>query len=287
VILSQAPVVNQKVVRPLETVTWVSSRQFLRIGRFERQFDCPAKPELAAVTILLTVAAIASKLLCCFAAGRLSGLGKWNHWRSASALTQRFDRIDLSDAGTFSEYHHDRSVRDDHFRFACRHRARSFPDEVGSWEGRNKRCGKERMAKEDRCARTILPSIRRVLWPTSGKGRNRFIAKLLDSIGRKQVIETTLLWAHANGKGVEKPFANIDAVIDHNTSACSQNSQIRQSHEGYNGRSSSGYDLVVMATDKPDADATRVFGNLVDDVILHTSSRCSWYMSRRHQESAR
>jgi nucleotide-binding universal stress UspA family protein len=34
-----------------------------------------------------------------------------------------------------------------------------------------------------------------------------------------------------------------------------------------------GFDLLVMTTDKPEADSEHVFGELVDDVILNTSTR--------------
>ncbi len=135
---------------------------------------------------------------------------------------------------------------------------------------------KTRLAKEERRARTVLSSIRRVLWPTSGKARNRFIGKLLDSIGKRQVIETVVLWVKTSdsSEDTDRPFKSIAKAIDTKYVGLEKRTvKSDKPTESIIEEANLGYDLLVMATDKPPAGAEHVFGKLVDEVILNTSTR--------------
>src|SRR5262249_875074 len=133
---------------------------------------------------------------------------------------------------------------------------------------------KERMRRDERQARTILSSIRRVLWPTTGRGRNSFIAHLLNSIGHKQVIETTVLYVQESTRPDESPFKKIANEIDKKRVGLLKRKVISEATiDVIVEEANRGYDLLVMSTDMPSADANYVFGSLVDKVIQKTPSR--------------
>jgi Kef-type K+ transport system membrane component KefB len=78
VILSQTPVVNTKVVRPLEIMTMgFFAPIFFASAGLNVNLSCLLDPKLAIITMLLSIAAVASKLGSCYYAGKLAGLGTW------------------------------------------------------------------------------------------------------------------------------------------------------------------------------------------------------------------
>jgi len=276
VILSQTPVVNQKVVRPIETVTMgFFAPIFYASAGLSVNLTALLKPELAIITLLLTAAAIASKLTSCFAAGRISGLGKWESLAIGFGTNTKGSMgLILAMLGHSLNIITTEASAMIIFVSLAASALAPFLMKLALARVQISDAERERIAKEERCQRTMLPSIRRVLWPTSGKGRNSFIAKLLDSIGQKQVIETTLLWAHSNGATVEEPFKNLKRAIDRkHVGLLTRTVHSDKPTDAIAEEANRGYDLVVMATDKPDANAAHVFGDLVDNVILHTSSR--------------
>lgn len=133
---------------------------------------------------------------------------------------------------------------------------------------------KERIKQDERQSRTILSGVRRVLWPTSGRGRNTFIAKLLNSIGQRQIIETTALWVNKDNSTTEKPFTNITQVLDKkHVSLLKRTVKSDKPIDIISEEANRGYDLLIMATDEPKADSSYVFGPLVDSVIKETATR--------------
>ncbi len=78
VILSQAPVINHKVVRPLEIVTMAFFAPiFFAASGLNVNLGTLLEPQLAGITLFLCAASMASKLIGCFAAGKLTNLGVW------------------------------------------------------------------------------------------------------------------------------------------------------------------------------------------------------------------
>jgi Kef-type K+ transport system membrane component KefB/nucleotide-binding universal stress UspA family protein len=276
VILSQAPVVNRKVVRPLEIVTLgFFAPIFFASAGLNVNLVCLLKPELAAVTLALLLVAILSKLGACYLAGRLAGLGTWEsvsiglgaNARGSMGLilamlgyTLNIISLDMLAVVIF---------------IAVASTALTPP--LMKWALAKIQVTDEerqRAEKEERRAQTILSSIRRVLWPTSGKGRSRFIGKLLDSIGERQVVETTALWVKQPGSTNGTPFSSIAQAINKQRVMLSRRTVKSQDPiKSIVSESNRGYDLLVMATDKPDANDTHVFGDIVDTVILNTSTR--------------
>ncbi len=276
VILSQTPVINHKVVRPLEIVTMAFFAPiFFASSGLGVNLTSLLQPKLAAITILLTVATLAVKLAACYGAGKLSGFGKWESLSvGVGANTKGSLGLILAMLGYSLGI-----INQDMFAivifismFSTATAAPLMKLTMGNVKVTDEEI--EKMKREERCSRTILSGIRRVLWPTSGRGRNSFIAKLLNSIGQTQVMETTVLWVKRGDKHSEKPFASIKAAVDRNhvsvyQSTVHSDDPLKEISEEGNR----GYDLIIMATDEPPADAEYVFGELVDGVILNTSTR--------------
>ncbi len=276
VILSQTPVINHKVVRPLEIVTMAFFAPiFFASSGLNVNLITLLEPRLAAVTMLLALATLAVKLTSCYAAGRFTGFGTWESLSvGVGANTKGSIGLILAMLGYSLGI-----ISQDMFAivifismFSTATAAPLMKLTLSKVKVTDEEV--ERMKREERSSRTILSSIRRVLWPTTGRGRNSFIAKLMNSIGQKQVIETTVLWVKRDSSTADKPFASIDAVVDKKhvsvyESTVHSNDPLKEISEEGNR----GYDLIVMATDEPPADADYVFGNLVDGVILNTSTR--------------
>ena len=92
----------------------------------------------------------------------------------------------------------------------------------------------------------------------------------------RQVIETDVLWVKTSTstEDSDKPFASVAESI--NTRHVLLTKHTVASEDPATAiveEANRGYDLVIMATDQPTADANHVFGNLVDQVILDTSTR--------------
>lgn len=276
VILSQTPVINHKVVRPIETVTmgFFAPIFFASVG-LNVNLTALLAPNLAVITVLLCLAAMASKLGACYVACKMAGLGKWESLSVGIGANARGSMgLILGMLGYSLNI-----ITMDMFAIiifiAVLTTAISPPlmkfslSKVKVTEEEQ-----DRVSKDERRSRTILGKIRRVLWPTSGKGRNRFIAKLIDKMGERQVIETTVLWVKPPGSTNGNPFAGVVQAIDRKHVGL-QKRTVRSTHpvEVIAGEANHGYDLLVMATDKPLADADHVFGPLVDNVILSTSTR--------------
>lgn len=275
-ILSQSPVINHKVVRPLEIVTMgFFAPIFFASSGLNVNLSSLLDPQLAFITLALSLAALASKLGASLLAGKFTGLG---HWESLSIgvganakgslglilamLGYSLNIISLDMLGIvifislFST-----AVAAPLMKFTIS-RVQVTDEE------------KERIKKEERQSRTILSGVRRVLWPTSGRGRNTFIAKLLNSIGQRQVIETTALWVHKRDAAQEKPFESIAEVIDKkHVSLQKRTVHSDKPLEAIAEEANRGYDLLVMDTDEPAANSTYVFGPIVDGVIQETSAR--------------
>lgn len=276
VILSQTPVVNSKVIRPLEIMTMgFFAPIFFASAGLNVNLSCLLDPKLAIITLLLSLAAVASKLGSCYYAGKLAGMGPWESLAvGAGANTKGSMGLILAILGYSL---HIISIE----MFAMVIFVSLFTTAVSpglmKWTlGKVKFSDEEnqRIAKQERLSRTILRSVRRVLWPTSGRLRNQFIGKLLNSIGEKQVLETVLLWVTQSAGDGEKPFNRFANVLDRKHIGVLQ--RIAHSSapaEAIIDEAKRGYDLIVMATDKPAANVEYVFGKTVDDVILKTSSR--------------
>ncbi len=276
VILSQTPVINHKVVRPLEIVTMAFFAPiFFASSGLGVNLSSLLQPRLAAITMLLTVATLAAKLASCYAGGKLAGFGKWESLSvGVGANTKGSLGLILAMLGFSLGI-----INQDMFAivifisiFSTATAAPLMKFTMSKVKVSDEEI--EKMQREERCSRTILSSIRRVLWPTSGRGRNSFIAKLLNSIGQTQVVETTALWVKHGSHPSEKPFASINAAVDKKhvsvyESTVHSNDPLKEISEEGNR----GYDLIVMATDEPPGDADFVFGQLVDGVILNTSTR--------------
>ena len=78
VVLSQAPVINNKVVRPLEIVTMAFFAPiFFASSGLNVNLGTLLEPELAGITLFLCAAAMVSKMGGCYIAGKLAGLRPW------------------------------------------------------------------------------------------------------------------------------------------------------------------------------------------------------------------
>lgn len=276
VILSQAPVINHKVVRPLEIVTMAFfAPVFFASSGLNVNLSALLEPKLAAITALLALASLAVKLTSCYAAGKFAGFGKWESFAvGVGANTKGSLGLILAMLGMSLDI-----ISQDMYAiviFIALFSTATAAPLMKMTMARVKVTDEEieNMKREDRRSRTILSSIRRVLWPTSGRVRNVFVGKLLNSIGQNQVMETTALWVKGGGSTTEKPFAGIKSCIDRKhvnvyESTVNSNDPLKViSDEG-----NRGYDLIIMATDEPSGDADYVFGHLVDGVILNTSTR--------------
>jgi Kef-type K+ transport system membrane component KefB/nucleotide-binding universal stress UspA family protein len=276
VILSQAPVINQKVIRPIETVTMgFFAPIFFASAGLNVNLTTLLSPELAMITAAVTLAAIVSKLASCYLAGKLTGLGKWQSLSvGVSANARGSMGLILALLGNSLNI-----ITADMFAIVIfvALLSTAIAPLLMKWTLGKVRATEEeklRMAKDERLARTMLSTIRRVLWPTSGQGRNRFIAKFLDSIGKRQVIEATVFWVKSAGVPTERPFANVSQAINRkHVGLLKRTVKSEVPTEAIAEEANRGYDLLLMSTDKPTADADHVFGNLVDNVILNTSTR--------------
>jgi Kef-type K+ transport system membrane component KefB/nucleotide-binding universal stress UspA family protein len=278
VILSQAPVINHKVVRPLEIVTMgFFAPIFFAASGLNVNLGSLLQPKLAAITLFLCAASMASKLIGCYAAGKIAKLGAWESLAIGIGANAK-GSMGLILAMLGYSLH---IITLDMLAiviFVSLFSTAVAPP-LMKWSLSKVKVTEEeqvRLAKEERRARTVLSNIRRVLWPTSGKARNRFIGKLLDSIGKRQVIETVVLWVKTSdsSEDVDKPFHTIAKSID--TKLVGLEKRTVKSDKPIDvivDEANLGYDLLVMATDKPTADADHVFGTLVDEVILNTSTR--------------
>lgn len=276
VILSQAPVINHKVTRPLELVTmgFFAPIFFASAGlnvNLSRLLD----PQLALITSLLTVAAVASKIGACYLAGKFTGMGVWESLAvGAGANTKGSMGLIIAMLGYSLHI-----VTLDMFAiaiFISLFSTGMAPAAMQWTLGHVKVSAeeKDRIAKEERRSRTILHSVRRVLWPTSGRVKNQFIGKLLNSIGVNQVLETVLFWVRPTDSKDEKPFARFSEVLDkHQVSVLKRTVLSDNSSEEIASEANRGYDLLLMSAENPSANVEHVFGPLVDDVILHTTTR--------------
>ena len=276
VILSQTPVVNTKVVRPLEIMTMgFFAPIFFASAGLNVNLSCLLDPTLAIVTMLLSLAAVASKLGSCYWAGKLAGMGVWESL-AVGAGTNTKGSMGLILAILGYSLH---IISIEMFAmviFVSLFTTAVSPGLMKYTLSKIKFSDEEnqRIAKEERLSRTILRSVRRVLWPTSGRLRNQFICKLLNSIGQKQVLETVLLWVNPARSDAQKPFAQFAKILDRKHIGVLQ--RIAHSDnpaEAIADEANRGYDLLVMATDKPAANVDYVFGKIVDDVILNTAAR--------------
>ena len=276
VILSQTPVVNHKVVRPLEIVTMAFfAPVFFASSGLNVNLSSLLEPKLLVITALLSLATIVVKLTSCVAAGRVSGYGIWESLAvGVGANTKGSLGLILAMLGLSLEI-----ISQDMYAviifialFSTGVSAPLMKLTMGKVKITDQEI--EKMKREERRSRTILSSIRRVLWPTSGRGRNAFIAKLLNSIGQSQVVETTALWVRRPSGSTEKPFSSIrDAVDTRHVSVFESTVTSADPMKVISEEGNRGYDLIVMATDEPPGDAEYVFGHLVDGVILNTSTR--------------
>jgi len=278
VILSLAPVINHKVVRPLETITMAFFAPiFFAASGLNVNLGALLEPQLAGITLFLCAASMASKVAGCYWAGKLTNLGAWESLAVGVGANAK-GSMGLILAMLGYSLH---IITLDMLAiviFVSLFSTAAAPP-LMKWtlsKVQMTEDEKKRLADEERRSRTVLSSIRRVLWPTSGKARNRFIGKLLDSIGKRQVIETVVFWVKKSGAEgkTDKPFASIAAAI--NTKHVGLVKRTVRSDApivAISDEANLGYDLLVMATEKPSADAEHVFSKLVDEVILNTTTR--------------
>lgn len=275
-ILSQAPVINHKVVGPIETVTMAFfAPVFFASAALNVNLTSLLDPQLGIITLLLSLAALASKLVACRAAGKLTGLGLWESLSiGVGANAKGSLGLILAMLGYSLQI-----ITLDMFAvvifislFSTAIAAPFMKMTVAKVKVTDEE--RERMRREERQSRTILSTIRRVLWPTTGRGRNSFIAHLLNSIGQKQVIETTVLYVQESTRPDENPFKKISNEIDKKRVGLLKRKVISEATiDVIVEEVNRGYDLLIMSTDMPSADANHVFGPLVDKVIQKTPSR--------------
>ena len=279
VILSKAPVISAKVVRPLEVVTMgFFAPIFFASAALKVNMAVLCDTQLAFITIALCLATVAAKLLFCCLAGKLSGIGPFESVSvSIGANTKGSMGIILAMLGTALNIITVDMMAVTIFISLF---STAIAPTLLKW-GLSKVLSsdeeKQRVAKLERQSRTILGSIRRVLWPTSGTERNLFIAKLIGSIGQQQVIETTILFAKTPESTLEAAhaFKSVSqAMRAQNAAVMERTVSSKNIFEVIVSEASKGYDLIVMSEDDPAADAHYVFGPLVDSVILETSTRC-------------
>lgn len=276
-ILSQTPVVTHKVVRPLEIVTMAFFGPiFFASAGLNVNLTTLLEPQLGTITILISLAALGIKVLSCQFAGKLSGLGMWESISigiganakgslglilatlgySLNIITIEMFAVVIF-VSLFST-----AVAAPLMKLTMK-KVKVSDLEV------------ENMKKEERQSRTILGRIRRVLWPSSGKGRNTLFAHLLNMLGKKQIVETTALHVKpTTGAKHEDPFGHIAKLIDtKHVSFLKRNVRSDDPIAAIVEEANRGYDLVVMTTDEPAADANFVFGKLVDNVVLQASTQ--------------
>ncbi len=276
VILSQAPVINRKVVRPIEIVTMAFFAPiFFASSGLNVNLSILLEPNLGTITLLLAIAALAVKVASCLWAGKLAGLGRWE---SLSVGVGANAKGSLGLILAMLGYSLNIIALDMYAviifisLFSTAITAPLMKLTMSKVKVSDEE--KLRMKREERSSRTILSTVRRVLWPTSGRGRNRFVAHLLNSMAQRQVIETTALWVKQPGADIEKPFAGIDAVVDRkHVSVYEKTIRSDEPLEVISEEANHGYDLIIMASDDPPADATSMFGHLVDGVIINTNTR--------------
>jgi len=276
VILSQTPVVNSKLVKPLQIVTMsFFAPLFYAAAELNVNLAALLQPNLILLTLALSVGAILSKLLFCYWSGKLTNVGMWESLSVGIGSNVRGSMgIILGMLGYTLNI-----ITDDMFAVII------FVSLVSTalapvflkWSLAKVQTTDEeniRIDRQEREARTMLSSVRRVLWPTSGKGRNLFIAKLLNSIGKHHVIETTLLNVRAPHSTEQQSFEGIAQAVDHKDVGLLQRT-IRSDNpiDAITEEANRGYDLIVMTEDQPSADVNHVFGNKIDQVILNTSTR--------------
>ncbi len=276
-ILSQAPVVNHKVVRPLEIVTMAFFGPiFFASAGLNVNLTSLLEPSLGTITVLIAVAALAIKVLSCQFAGKLAGLGLWE---SISIGVGANAKGSLGLIIATLGYSLDIITLD---MFAVVIFVSLFSTAVAAPLMKYSMSKVvisdaeiESMKKEERQARTMMGGIRRVLWPTSGKLRNSFFAHLLNTIGQKQIVETTGLFVRPTSSTEhEKPFDNITKTIDRkHVGFLKRTVTSDKPSEIIIEEANRGYDLVLMGTDEPAADADYVFGKLVDSVVLQARTR--------------
>jgi len=276
VILSQAPVINHKVVRPLEIVTMAFFAPiFFASSGLNVNLSTLLQPNLGLITIALVVASLATKIGACFIAGKTAGLNKWESLAIGVGSNAKGSLgLILAMLGYSLEI-----IGQDMYAviifislFTTGVAAPLMKMIMAKVEVSDEE--RARIKKEERKSRTILGSIRRVLWPTSGRPSNHIIATLLNSIGNSQIIETTALWVDRGQGDTAKPFASMSEAIDKkHVSVFERTVRSDNPIEVISEEGNRGYDLIVMTTDEPSGDADHVFGNLVDGVILNTATR--------------
>ncbi|MCW5821554.1 MAG: cation:proton antiporter [Cyanobacteria bacterium TGS_CYA1] len=275
VILSQAPVINHKVVKPLETVTMgFFAPIFFASSGLSVNLSSLLDPMLGTITILISLATILSKLATCYLAGRLTGIGthealsvgvganaKGSLGLILAMLGYSLNIISLDMYAVVIFVSLFSTAVTAPLMKKCMSKVKVTQEQ------------KERIKQEERKAQTILSSIRRVLLPISDKRRNPFISHLLNSIGQSQVIETTALWVKEPDTDPHHLFSFISSILNKKYVSLLQKTATSESKlEAITEEANRGYDLIIMATDEPAADADYVFGELVDSVILNTTN---------------
>ncbi|MDR3612719.1 MAG: cation:proton antiporter [Candidatus Obscuribacterales bacterium] len=279
VILSKAPVISAKVVRPLEVVTMgFFAPIFFASAALKVNMAALCDPQLALITAALCLATVASKALFCCLAGKYSGIGPFESLSvSFGANTKGSMGIILAMLGYALNIITINMMAVTIFISLFTTAIAPTLLKWGLSKVLSSDAEKERIARLDRQSRTILGSIRRVLWPTSGTERSLFIAKLLGSIGEQQVIETTILFAKTKDSTTKArhAFKSVSqAMRAQNAGFMERTVSSENVLDAIVSEASKGYDLIVMSEDDPAADARHVFGPLVDSAILETSTRC-------------
>ncbi len=275
VILSQAPVINHKVVRPLETVTMgFFAPVFFASSGLNVNLGSLLDPMLGTVTILVSIATIIAKLATSYFAGKLTGLGTYESLSVGVGANAKGSlglilamlgyslnviSLDMYAVIIFVSLF-STAVTAPLMKMCMKHV--QITDEQ-----------REKIKRDERKSRTILSSIRRVLLPLSDKRRNPFISHLLNSIGQSQVIEATALWVKEPDTDPHHLFSFISSFLNKKYVGLLQKTSTSSSKlEAITEEANRGYDLIIMATDEPAAGADFVFGELVDSVILNTSN---------------
>lgn len=275
VILSQAPVINHKVVKPLETVTMgFFAPVFFASSGLSVNLSSLLDPLLGTITILISLATILSKLATCYIAGKVAGIGTYESLSvgvGANAkgslglilamLGYSLNIISLDMYAVVIFVSLFSTAVTAPLMKLCMNKVKITDEQ------------KERIKQEERKSRTILSTIRRVLLPISDKRRNPFVSQLLNSIGQNQVIETTALWVKEPETNSNQLFSFTSSTLNKKlVSLLQKTSSSSNKLEAITEEANRGYDLIIMATDEPAADADYVFGELVDSVILNTTN---------------
>lgn len=275
-ILSQAPVINHKVVRPLEIVTMgFFAPIFFASSGLNVNLSTLLEPGLGSITIALSIAALVMKLATCYGAGKVVGLSPFESLAiGVGANAKGSLGLILAMLGYSLGI-----ISQDMFAvvifislFSTGIAAPMMKLMMSKVQVSDEE--RERIKREERKSRTILSTIRRVLCPTTGKGRNLFLIKLLNSLGKTQIIETTSLWVKKPGSKEPKPFANVTNHIDRKHVGVLEKTMIGEDPvQEIAEEAERGYDLLVLAADEPPGDANYVFSRLVDGVIMNTDVR--------------